>query len=508
MTRPATLVAVALLAGPAAADSLVTQRINEEITARLRAVNVAPAGRGDDATLGRRISLDLLGRPPTAAEADAFLADPAADKVHRLIDRLRLYPEAAAHWRGVLADWLRVGNERDAARGYLARAVAENVGWDAVVRDLLDPDPDDFRKPGAADYLAGFLDRKDERAGREAAAVAVASALFGAQIQCARCHDHPQVPEWTRAKFDGLFAVFRDTSVSTSGGRRVLRDNAAAAKGTGPTFLDGTPLTGPGGPRARLAAYALRPDVPHFKRAAVNRVWRQLLGRGLVEPVDMIHAGNPASHPELFAFLADDFAAHGYNFDRLLASILHSDAYLRSARWPGPADQRPAPELFAVAELRPLSGAQMAWALTVATGYVNDLKRVVRQTGVVARGPGLPLEIRDGWESTAPYQKVAGTFRGMGGSGTTAGHAIHLAFDPFVQQLLEKREGRTVADLAGETDDEAVTAAAYLAVLSRRPTADEVTLVREHLKGAKTRLAGCQDLVWALLAGAEFRFNH
>jgi len=509
MTRPAAVVAALLLAGPATADPLVTLRINEEITARLRAVNVAPAGRADDATLGRRIYLDLLGRPPTAAEADAFLADPAADKVHRLIERLRLYTEAAAHWRGVLADWLQVRDRgRSGAAGYLARAVAANLGWDAIVRDLLDPDPDNPRKDGATDYLAGFLDRKDEKAGREAAAVAVASGLFGTQIQCARCHDHPQVPEWTKAKFDGLFAVFRDTFVGRSGERRVIRDNAADAKAARPAFLDGTPLTGPGSPRARLAAYALRPDVPHFKRAAVNRVWKQLLGRGLVEPVDMIHAGNPASHPELFAFLADDFAAHGYNFDRLLASILHSDAYLRSARWPGPADQRPAPDLFAVAELRPLSGPQMAWALTVATGYVNDLKRVGRQTGVMFRGPGLPLEIRDEWESTRPYQKVAGTFRGTGGSGTTAGHAIHVAFDPFVQQLLEKREGRTVADLAGETDDDAVAAASYLAVLGRRPTADEVALVREHLKGAKTRVAGCQDLVWALLAGAEFRFNH
>src|SRR5262249_1954747 len=160
-------------------------------------------------------------------------------------------------------------------------------GWDAIVRDLLEPEPDDFRTEGAAEYLAGFLDRSDAKAGREAAAVAVASALFGAQIECARCHDHLQGPEWTKAPFDGLVAVLPNTVASSADGRSVLREKGTDRAVT-PTFLDGKPLVGPGSPRARLVRYALQPNVPHFQRTAVNRVWKQLLGRGLVEPVDMI----------------------------------------------------------------------------------------------------------------------------------------------------------------------------------------------------------------------------
>src|SRR5262249_51977313 len=138
-------------------------------------------------------------------------------------------------------------------------------------------------------------------------------------------------------------------------------------------FLDGTKFDSRRNPRAGLARYAFRPQAAHFKRAVVNRVWQQFLGRGLVEPVDMIHEANPGSHPQLLAKLADDFAANGFNFDRLIASIMHSEAYLRSARWTGPADGRPPDDMFALARLRPLTGAQMAWSVAVATGYTKDI---------------------------------------------------------------------------------------------------------------------------------------
>lgn len=511
------LVALAVPLAPAAADPVVTQRIDREVAARLRAAGVVPAGRADDATLVRRIHLDLLGRPPTEAEADAFRADAAADKVHRLIDRLRRYPEAAAHWRRVIADWLHVGDEdrlgAASILGFLAVAVGQNAGWDRLARDLLDPIADDPRQSGASEYLAAFLRddfrEADPKVRREAAAVAVASAFFGAQLQCARCHDHPHVPEWTKARFDGLAAAFQTAQVERRSGRRaVIKEKPGAKPTTVPEFLDGTRLDGKERYQTQLVAHVLRPEVPHFKRAVVNRVWRQFLGRGLVEPVDMIHLGNPPSHPELFEFLADDFAAHEYNFDRLLSSILHSEAYLRSARWTGPADRRPAAELFAVAELRPLSGAQAAWGVMTGLELMDVLKKEARRLGAIAPGPGVAIEVRYAWESTTQFRRLAGALRTPPtGSATSPGHAIHLAFDPPLHGLLDAPTALP-AQLAEEPNDEKLARRAYWVVLNRSPTADEVTLVRDHLKAATTRTAGCRDLVWALLAGAEFRFNH
>src|SRR5262249_18304802 len=155
-------------------------------------------------------------------------------------------------------------------------------------------------------------------------------------LQCARCHNHPTVPAWTKAHFDGLRAFFDQTEAKwdprSQSGQYELRDKTAEKGATRPMFLDGTRFNADR-PRMHLAEHALRPEPAHFKRAVVNRVWKQLMGRGLVEPVDMIHDGNPGQYPHLFATLADDFARNQFNFDRLIATIMHSDAYLRSARW-------------------------------------------------------------------------------------------------------------------------------------------------------------------------------
>ena len=505
-----------MLPGTVAADPRVTQLIDEQINARLRAENVTPAGRADDATLLRRIYLDLLGRPPSATEARNFLDDAAQDKVHRLIERLRLYPETAAHWRRVIAAWLQIadiqnrGLQGNELLDYLAQAVADNRGWDVVAQELLDPNSEKSGQRGAAAYLGHFLRSEDKKAGREAATVAVASAFFGTQIQCARCHNHPTVPAWTKAHFDGLRAFFDQTEADRDISPRVsvyrLRDNSPGKDAARPMFLDGTKFEIGSRPRAQLARHALTPKAPHFKRAVVNRVWKQFLGRGLVEPVDMIHDGNPGSHPQLLALLADDFATNKFNFDRLIASIMHSEAYLRSARWTGPAEQRPAPELFAVAELRPLSGPQMAWSVAVSTRFDRDIVERAQRLGLPQVLRGISPETRYAWESTEDYIKLSDTFR-AGGSPTTARHAVYLAFDPFMKRLLDPGWG-LVKELADESDDEAAARLAYLAILNRRPTADETDAVREHLKSAKDRKTGCQDLTWALIASAEFRFNH
>ena len=103
---------------------------------------------------------------------------------------------------------------------------------------------------------------------------------------------------------------------------------------------------------------------------------------------------------------------------------------------------------------------------------------------------------------------MAATFRAGSGPASTAAQALYLAFDPFPTARLDPRVRGLVAGLAADPDDEAVASRAYLAVLNRRPTPEEMAIVQTHLRAAKTRADACRDLVWALIAGAEFRFNH
>src|SRR5207237_9824038 len=82
--------------------------------------------------------------------------------------------------------------------------------------------------------------------------------------------------------------------------------------------------------RARLVETALEPGQrDFFARAIVNRLWYQFFGRGLVMPLDQMHAANPASHPELLAWLARDLVEPGYDLRRLPRGLVRAAAYGR-----------------------------------------------------------------------------------------------------------------------------------------------------------------------------------
>ena len=70
-----------------------------------------------------------------------------------------------------------------------------------------------------------------------------------------------------------------------------------------------------------------RPDNPFFARAAVNRIWYHLLGRGVVDPVDDMRSTNPPSNDELLDALAQDFVRHGFDRKYLIGLILKSRTY-------------------------------------------------------------------------------------------------------------------------------------------------------------------------------------
>ena len=82
--------------------------------------------------------------------------------------------------------------------------------------------------------------------------------------------------------------------------------------------------------RLELARLVTSPRNPYFGRAFVNRLWKELIGRGFVEPIDDFRQDNPASHPETLTYLSEEFVAGGYNFRQLVMTIVTSDIYQRS----------------------------------------------------------------------------------------------------------------------------------------------------------------------------------
>lgn len=525
----------------------VSQIIDGEINASLQAKKLTPSPRADDAELLRRIYLDVLGRIPTADEAARHLDDAADDKHHRLIDELLAHEEMPAYWRTVLDDWFN-GNilERDFGRDgfldYLEDAVRTNKPWNRIAREMLTPDLKDENQRRAAYFLALRVRGGDNDAKIDALTSGVASVFFGVQLQCAKCHDHPFVDQWKQDHYYGLAAFLGRTQDARLDNTPIVKERAEGEvtfvtteqeeKTAKLIFLDGRVFDEPERPddrnkwyvkgknglpdepyfsrRAILADYALTADSPLFKRAIVNRMWKQLMGRGLVEPVDQMHEANPASHPALLDRLSDDFAASGFDLRRLMSGILHSDAYLRSTRWTASGD-RPRDSDYASAILKPLTPDQLTTSIGLATGHFDQLRAKFereRQNRKIDNVP--PAIARALYGRERDVQEFADRFR-TGGEGfeANAGQALFLSYNNLMQRQLNPSQGNLMERMMKQADDAAAARDAFLTILSRPPTDDELTRAAEFLAVEdQQHRETCREFVWALLCSSEFRFNH
>ncbi len=503
-----------LYAARRSAANPVSQIIDEEIAAALKADDIAPAPRAPEDDLLRRIYLDVLGRIPTADEARSFLDDKSPDKHHRLIDELLAREEMAFYWSTVLDEWFNGslpdrGATNDGFLTYLQHAIEANKPWNTIAREMLDPDAADEQQRLASYFLAVRLQGGDNAAKTDAMTSGVSTVFFGVQLQCAKCHDHPFVDEWKQDNYYGLAAFLGRTQTAKMGNATVLKERADGEvtfvttdreeKTAKLLFLDGRVFEEPAPPedrdrwyikgkdglpdepyfsrRAVLADYALTADSPLFKRAIVNRIWKQLMGRGLVEPVDQMHQANAASHPALLDRLADDFAASGFDLQRLMAGILHSDAYLRSSRWLGDG-QRPGDQQYAAAILKPLTPDQLAVSVGLATGHYEMFQaKLQREQAKRKLDKITPSIVRAFYIRENEVREFASRFRDGGDTfEANASQALFLSYNASMQKRLQPSGGNLIERLSKQSDNDEAVCEAFLTVLSRQPTSDELEL--------------------------------
>ena len=438
-----------------------------------------------------------------------FAADPSPGKRGKLIDGLLDTPRHAGHaaavWRAALAPETTALPEARAFRpgfeAWLKLQFRRNARYDSLVRDLLtaplsgdarDPTPA-LRRPEEPNALAFYAVKE---AKPENLAAATARVFLGVQIECAQCHDHP-FAKWTREQFWNQAAFFAglersgDTLFAPLSEQASVRDIAAGEtkKRVPALFLDEAvepPKTG-AALRGELAGWVTAKGNPFFARAAVNRVWGQLMGRGLVDPVDDFHDGNPPSHPELLDDLADAFADAGFDLDFLTRAVCRTRAYQRTSAQshPGQAD----PRLFARAAVKGLTGEQLFDSLVRATGHRDGTGRAGAREQFLARFAltGKPAE-----PETSIPQALALMNGAFIDGVTTAGPTLTAACETPGLDVAERVE------------------MLYVSALSRRPTPKELERVLRHVGAATSdELAGrLGDVFWALLNSAEFRLNH
>jgi hypothetical protein len=478
--------------------------IDRHVGTRLEAEGVRPAEAANDAEFLRRAYLDLHGVIPTADQAARFLADADPAKRARLIDSLLAdgrYGEYLADiWQGYLVSPL--ADDRWARADRLRRWLADRFNtrtWDRIATELLTATGKIDENPAVVYLVEGRLPRTVPDL------TDLTSRYFlGIRLNCAQCHDHPFVA-WKQQDFWGMAAFF--TQVQTPGKSKLvyqvgvkdypeitldsLKDGTTDGfLSRPPTFLGGEELGAGKGKtnRAALAAWMTSPDNPYFARAVVNRTWWRLFGRGIVNPVDDMHAANPPSHPELLDLLAHRFVESGFDLKFLTRAIVSSRAYHRTSRPGGAPEQQAA--LFGRMSVKVLSAGQLYDSLATIFGPP------VRATGVDPR-QGARAEFTqffgdDGAPDPTAYRRGIPHLLRQMNSGQFAGRNL-TALAARVA-----KPGRSPDDVAGEL---------FLTILSRRPTADEVMLFRDHVARVGSVGPAARELTWALMMTSEFSLN-
>jgi len=527
-----------LLIAHVRAEEPLHQRIDQQIAGGLKNYDQLAAPLANDAEFLRRVSLDLTSRIPSSIETRAFLADTASDKRTKLIDKLLASPEYARRLQEFF-DVLLLERRRDVKvprstwEEFLRTSFAANKPYDELVREILSSDGADPKTRPAAKF---FLERDLE----PTIVTRDISRLFlGQNLQCAQCHDHPLVDDYKQEHFYGIQAFLNRAFLfpTAQDPKAVIAEKAEGEvsfisvfdpkkvqKTTPPTVPGWKPIGDPKLDKgkeytvapaknikpipaysrlSKLAAAITANENVAFRRTAVNRLWALMLGRGLVQPLDFDHANNPASHPPLLTLLADEFVKHKSDVKWLLREIALSKTYQRSSEVL-PRLQEIPQDRYAVAILKPLSPEQLGYTMMQATG-LTDVYRT--ELGKNLTEPALQAKLAS---NLGPFQQLYGTRGGEPEEGfvSTLDQTLFVKHGNHVRNLISPRTGSLV-ERAGKLNQPSLIAEElFLTVYSRVPSDEERRDIVEILRAASNRTNTLTDIVWAMIASAEFRFNH
>lgn len=510
---------------------------------KLQALHIPPSRPLSDAEFLRRAYLDAAGILPTAAEAENFLADRSPHKRARLIDELLARAEFADYWAYKWSDLLLVSSQKLSTSAmwsyynWIREGVAANKPWDRFVREITTA-TGNTRENGAANY---FVLHRDPIELSEN----VTQAFLGMSITCARCHNHP-LEKWTQADYYGMANLFSRVRLksgeASADGRIIFEDVTVISNPTGeinhprlgrplpPRPLDALPLAldSPRNRREYFAEWLTSPGNPYFARALVNRVWRNFMGRGLVEAVDDLRATNPPTNEELFSALVQDFVSHGFDVKHLMRTIMNSATYQTTSE---PSEQNAHDEkYYSHYIIRRLPAEVILDALSQVTqvpekfeGYPAGMRALqlpdtkVDSYFLTVFGRPPRLQTRESERTAEP----------------SITQALHVINGETLNRKLRAPGGTVDMLLKLGLSDQRVVEYLYLSVFSRYPSEAERRQVLDDLRKAREKQQGSpeassqpgyaapaalatddprrpllEDLMWAMVTSKEFLFNH
>jgi hypothetical protein len=485
--------------------------IDDLVLRKLEQLWIEPSPLASDVEFLRRVYLDVIGALPTPEEVRAFLADRRPDKRAQVIDSLLARPEFVDYRALRLSDLFRVNSLYLSQEGvdtfyrWIKTRVRQQVPYDALVRELLTARGSSFHV-GPANFFRANNDP-------EKLAEATSQTFLGVRLNCAKCHNHP-FEKWQQKDYFSLAAFF--ARMGRKGGPEfaenqviVRNDGEVKHPKTGadlaPKFLGGAvPAIDTGQDRrVALAEWLTSPQNDQFARVAVNRLWAELFGRGIVDPVDDFRVSNPPSNEALLDALAKKFIALKYDEKAMLRLMLNSHAYQYSSEM-RPSNERDTRH-FARGYPRRLPAEVLADALDVATAKPSRYGQLPPGTRAVqipdSRTGSYLLEVfgRPKREILCACERDPQP---------NLSQMLNLINGSDLNSRIAASDGRVAKAIAAKLTDGQIVSDLYLATLSREPTLKEYMLATKLVGKSKDRKAALEDLLWALLNSQEFIFNH
>ena len=541
--------------------------IDSDLFSAMTGAGVAPTAMSGDEEFLRRVSLDLTGQIPDAAAVTAFVNDTTTGKRSKKIDDLLASDAFVDRWTMWFGDLVQNVQNSSATREYpqgrnayytfIHDSIKANKPYDQLVREVISGKGDSFAN-GAPDYWVRQIQNNGPiQDTYDNLAAESGEKFLGMTFLCLSCHnglghlDTINVYLKSKARYDfwGNAAFFARTRATRSLNdpnvpnvyKYDVEDNNVGAYQLNTTSGNKTPRTPFNGQSTVSPAFLLTGEAPRtgetyrdgygriltaspqFARAAVNYLWKEMFGLGIVEPTNAFDPSrqDPNNLPngwtlqptnaQLLNDLSSEFTKDGYNIRSILKTMATSSAYQLSTAYTPGAWNEAWTTYFPRHLAHRLMAEETLDAITKATS-VPVTFTITGGLGQVTSAMKLP----DTTESrNNNYGRFLDEF-GRGDRDTTArtndtsiAQALSLMNDQtvVVNRVHRATANSTVAKLLASSNDPGnIATQLYLNTLSRRPTTIEWTQAVNYLMSG-TLAQKTEDLQWVLLNSLEFQFD-
>ena len=470
-------------------------------------LRLEPSDLTDDATFLRRLMVKTSGTVPTAQQVRDFLNDKSPDKRANAIEAALNSDQFVSYWTQRWSDILMVNSATIGSRGaytfyrWLRQQEQQNRPYDEWGFDIIVA-TGNTGQVGPANFFRGQRTPED-------ATKAISQAFLGIRMDCAQCHHHP-FEKWGQDDFYGLAGFFNGMKRESLDENRELIYHPGhksmaipvinQAVDTRPLAGSATSADGQTDPRPELASWVTARDNPTFSKLVSNRIWKHLMGRGLVEPEDDFRETNPPTNPELLDHLADTLVENNFDIKSLMRHILNSKSFQLSST-PNESNYTD-DQMFSHYLVRRMPAEVM-------------LDAICHVTLAPEQYAGHPQGTRaiDLWDNQLPSYFLDTFGRNLrespcdcGSSGDpTMAQALHLLNAPEIELKLQSANGR-VSDLTkSDLDVDKLIEEITLVTVNRPPNTREIAIGKQLLN-IPSRRQGIEDFLWVMMNSYDFLF--